>query len=107
VSLQSHLTVTMSDHMAPQAHEWRPTPRPGVSALPLDEELVLYHPESRESFALNQTGAQVWSLCDGEHTIDSIAQEISSRHAISHEQALSDVRDLIHDLQQSDLLDAR
>lgn len=90
--------------MAHQDHEWRPTPRSGVSALPLDDELVLYHPESREGFSLNQTGARVWALCDGDHAVDAIAQQIAAEYAISVEQALDDVRGLLRDLQQSDLL---
>lgn len=81
-----------------------PVPRADLSVFPLDDDLVVYDPKSGQSFVLNQTGSTIWSLCDGERSHLKIAEELSAHFSISFEQALADVRDLLDELQDADLL---
>ncbi len=58
----------------------RPQLAPGVRLRWDDvrERHVLLYPEG--ALTLNETAANVLELCDGERTIDDIAQELSSRY---------------------------
>lgn len=40
----------------------------------MDEEIVVYHPTLTTSLYLNETGALVWQLCDGERTVTEIIE---------------------------------
>lgn len=42
------------------------------------ESNILLYPEG--ALTLNQTAADVLALCDGQRTIDEIAEELSARH---------------------------
>jgi hypothetical protein len=72
--------------------------------FPLDNDLVVYDPQSGQSFVLNATGRIIWSLCDGERPQWMIAGELSARCGISHEQALVDVMELVTEFRSADLL---
>jgi pyrroloquinoline quinone biosynthesis protein D len=76
----------------------------GVAALPLDDDLVLYAQGGERAFVLNPTAAQVWSLCDGTRTVESIAEEIAAGRAVEYERALDDVRAFIAHLRRAGLL---
>ena len=39
-------------------------------------EWVLYDPESRDLHVLNLSGALIWSLLDGERTLDEVAEMV-------------------------------
>ena len=58
----------------------RPQLAPGVRLRwdEVRERHVLLYPEG--ALTLNETAANVLELCDGERTIDDIAQELSSRY---------------------------
>jgi hypothetical protein len=45
----------------------RPRRRPGVTAFPVANELVLLSPRGDVAHALNESAAGVWNLCDGRH----------------------------------------
>lgn len=40
----------------------------------LDEEIVVYHPSLTTSIYLNETGALVWQLCDGQRSVGQIVE---------------------------------
>lgn len=82
----------------------RPQRRDDVTAQPLDDELVIADPLNGESFVLNQTGRLIWERCDGTHTIQDIAEELSSMHGISVEQAHADTTELVQSFSASNLL---
>ena len=48
--------------------------KPGFFLERMDEEIVVYHPTLTTSLYLNETGALVWQLCDGERTLAEIIE---------------------------------
>lgn len=58
-----------------------------------------------DAFELDEVSAQIWTLCDGAHTVDQIAGEIVARYEVDGSQAEQDVRDFLADLDRAGLLD--
>jgi hypothetical protein len=53
-----------------------PRVRDDVVFRALAREWVVYDPVTRNLHVLNVTAAMVWSLCDGEHAVDHMVQEV-------------------------------
>ena len=81
----------------------RPAPHPDVTAVPLDDEVVLYV-RGDDGHVLNPTATYVWALCDGERTVASVAKEIAGFYDIDYGRALSDVRELLESLDDAGAL---
>ena len=77
---------------------------PGVAALPLDDDVVLYQQGDERAFVLNHTASRIWSLCDGTRAAESIAEEIAAGYGVAYDHALSDVRDFVIRLRRAGLL---
>ncbi len=87
---------------------WRSRPRrkPGLRTRTLDGRLAIYENDTDTVHLLNNTGAFVWSLLDGEHTIDDLQIEIRKRFPVEDEGDIrADVELMIEDLRQKGLLD--
>ena len=58
---------------------------------------------------INKTGALIWSLCDGEHTVRDIIAgleaALSDEESIDHEQLVEDVRRFLGDLETERLIE--
>jgi len=50
-------------------------------------------------YTLNETGAFIWALIDGQHTLEDIVNEIIAEFEIDREQAQQDLLELIQDLE--------
>jgi coenzyme PQQ biosynthesis protein PqqD len=61
----------------------------------LDGEVTVYHPTLTTAVYLNETGALIWELCDGERTISDIIEILSQQYPESGAQIETDVKDLI------------
>jgi pyrroloquinoline quinone biosynthesis protein D len=90
--------------MATMITQERPCTRVEVSAAPLDDELVLYDPNTLEAFVLNPTAARIWALCDGSRTVAAIAKDLSKLYGLGRQQALEDVCEFIDDMRRAGLL---
>ncbi|MGH2457487.1 MAG: PqqD family protein [Chloroflexota bacterium] len=82
----------------------RPVPCPDVTACSLDDELVLCDIRDGQVYVLNPSGARIWSLCDGAHSIVDLAGSMVDSYGIEHRQALTDVREVIASLTEAGLL---
>jgi hypothetical protein len=56
--------------------------------------------EVNSIYTLNETAARVWSLIDGQHTLEEIHQQILSEFDVSDDKAKQDLFELIDQLQQ-------
>jgi hypothetical protein len=53
---------------------------PGVVARESDDELVVVLPEGGKFFVLNGTGAEIFQMVDGAHTLSDIAAALQSHY---------------------------
>ena len=81
----------------------KPVGRFDVRPQIVAEDLYLVH--ERDAFQLGEIEASIWSLCDGNHTVDDIAQNISAEYDVELEVAINDVSEFIASLRNNGLLD--
>lgn len=60
----------------------RPLRKSDFVAQSLDGELLLYNIQGEQVHVLNPTAQCIWDLCDGEHTIADIEQEIRANFSV-------------------------
>lgn len=82
----------------------RPRPRKGVRVEKLDDGVVLQGKKDPSVHVLNMTAARIWELCDGKHTVKSIAKDVTKGTATRYRDALADVERVIGELRQQKLL---
>jgi hypothetical protein len=88
--------------MTPPA--WAPRRRPGVLVGQAEGQTVLLRPDDGSYYALKDVGSRIWELCDGERSIDQIADAISAEFDAPLEMIRADVRDLLTELRGEHLL---
>ncbi len=62
----------------------------------LDDEAILYDPETTTVHVLNPTSELIWSCCDGHHNADEIASEILKRYQAGKGQVAHDVEEALN-----------
>ncbi|OGW64639.1 MAG: hypothetical protein A3H49_03345 [Nitrospirae bacterium RIFCSPLOWO2_02_FULL_62_14] len=62
--------------------------------IPLKRQLT----DINSLYVLNETGAALWRLIDGKHTVQDIIQDLSGEYAVTLEQLTKDLDALIEDL---------
>ena len=62
-----------------------------VKIYNLFDEMVLYSPRHEMAFSLNYSARAIWDLCDGQHTVLEISQELGQNFNGSAVDLLSDV----------------
>lgn len=77
--------------------------RVDVHTLP-DQSLLLYHTGSEVAFPLNESGAFIWDMCDGSHTVDEIVDAVASNYDAQREQIDQDTRAFLDVLIRHDLV---
>ncbi|MFW0775254.1 PqqD family protein [Paenarthrobacter nitroguajacolicus] len=81
----------------------KPVGRFDVRPQIVADDLYLVH--GHDAFQLGEIEARIWSLCDGDHSVDDIAQMISTEYEVGLEVAKNDASEFIDSLRNSDLLD--
>lgn len=56
-----------------------PHRKPGFIWRKVEKEIVLFNPDTNETFLLNPTAAAIWEICDGVCTIENIVDSIIER----------------------------
>ena len=64
------------------------------------EALIVVPGSDAQHLVLNEVGARVWELLDGEHDLGSIRQELTSDFNVESEEAGRDLDELLADLQE-------
>ena len=67
----------------------------------MDEEILLYHPNTHKAIHLNRTAAVIWKLCDGKRTVKELTECLaaefpSAKLNIAHE-VQEAIDQLLHD----------
>jgi coenzyme PQQ biosynthesis protein PqqD len=75
-------------------------------ALP-DHSVLLFDETTGNAIPLNDSGAQVWDLCDGSRTVEQIVADLASRYDAEPSQIDRDTREFLSVLVQHDLATRR
>ena len=82
----------------------QPCRRERVLVERVDDETVLLDLDSGSYFALNDVGARIWELCDGDRSVDDIVSTITAEYDVDTETARRDVVELLSMLAEEQLL---
>ncbi len=85
-------------------HHTRPKRNTTVGTRNFDDATFLLDASHAKLHELNATGALVWSLCDGQHDLQTIADHVSAQFEVSPEHAFADLQRFVALLQSKELL---
>ncbi len=77
--------------MTDLARTQRPRRCSDIKAFEVANEIVLLLPEGSRAYALNESGAAIWKLCDGTHTLPGMLAELRAQYAGAEVDVLADV----------------
>ncbi len=77
----------------------RPRRKPNIISRQ-DEERLLCNTENGDIKVLNSTGALMWDLCDGEHAMGDILDEITKKFKVKKEVAETDLKEFLEALEK-------
>ena len=78
---------------------------PIVELAPLDEEVILFHPEANRFVVLNGTGSFLWGLLEAPHTPSNLAKAVCGQFAaVEFLDALRDVEELLEQMVSQELV---
>ena len=68
------------------------------------EEALLFNPDTGGVMLLNETGAFVFKLLDGSHTLPQIVDLLAQEYEVARSEAEQDVSELVDKLRRSELV---
>ncbi len=83
---------------------FRPTARPDLPFRELNDGGVVYDYRLDTLHSLNTTAAYIWTLCDGQHTIDDIVASIRENFRQFETDPDQEVRSIIEKFRTLNLL---
>lgn len=84
--------------------EFRPLVREDLLCRDLDDEAIVYDATKSKVHALNATAKVIWNACDGEHTVEDLAEELLRRFDVDRDTARRDARKAIEEFRVLGLL---
>jgi hypothetical protein len=70
----------------------------------LGDEAIIVNFEDSFFYNLNKVGTFIWNRCDGQHSVDEIAQALTEEYEVSPETASHDCREFLDELAEQGLL---
>lgn len=83
----------------------RPRRRPGVTRRHRADEIELLAPGSDQAHVLNSSAEAIWELCDGERSLEAIAEDLGRRFEVAPEQILGDIEAGVRALEEAGVLE--
>jgi PqqD family protein of HPr-rel-A system len=71
----------------------------------VDEEIVVLDRAAGYVHQLNATASQIWRACDGRHSVEDIAAQVTQRFDIAPDAVLRDVHTALAEFERLGLLD--
>ena len=87
------------------AQRLRPRRHPGIEAFPVADELVLLAATSDKAYALNRSGAAIWKLCDGRHSLADIFIELRESFEGDDVEILADITSALFEMSALELVE--
>jgi len=81
-----------------------PRPDPDVIGREVDQEAVLVLPKRGKIKVLNDVGARIWQLCNGQNSVSDIVDTIYSEYDVERCQAESDTLQFLEALAQRGMI---
>ncbi|MBS1250134.1 MAG: Coenzyme PQQ synthesis protein D [Chloroflexi bacterium] len=85
--------------------ESNPKPKADIVARIVDDEAVLVLPQQGKVKVLNEVGARIWELLDGQQTVKDIARTIHREYEVPQATAEADTLEFLGDLVEKDMVD--
>jgi hypothetical protein len=87
-----------------------PCQKSSIMIRDLDEETMLYDPDTKHVHILNKTALLVWQFCDGRHSIEDVVAAIAKSCFLIPEQRdgnriEQDVRSIINDFEAQGIVE--
>jgi pyrroloquinoline quinone biosynthesis protein D len=83
----------------------RPRRREGVLAQEAQGQTVLLRVHDGSYYAIDEVGAAIWELCDGERTLAAVVTALCQQFEAPEETVAADVLEFVADLRREQLLD--
>jgi len=84
--------------------KYHPRRRMDIVAREMQAEILLYDSKQDSTHLLNPTAAAIWEMCDGTRTPEEIAKEILQVLPADRKTVLADVKRIISEFSEEDLL---
>jgi methyltransferase-like protein len=82
-----------------------PITKPDLINQDVDGETLILNNQGAEIHQLNEVASFIWGQCDGQHSIDDIAQLLLQHYSVSQQQATIDVAEIIEQFKTKGLLE--
>ncbi len=102
------VSKTKAKYKAPgqgESYPLRPLRRTGPKAYSVADEAILVPDRGTDIFALNTTGAEVWDMCDGRHSLLDMHEKLCAKFDGDEVQIMADIATSLFHLRSLDLLD--
>ncbi|MFH1729180.1 MAG: PqqD family protein [Pseudomonadota bacterium] len=76
----------------------------GIIQRPVGDEILLFNQDGSKVLTLNATSTLIWKACTGNNTLDEIAEELKTRYEVNKKQALIDIKKIVSELENQDLV---
>jgi coenzyme PQQ synthesis protein D (PqqD) len=75
-----------------------------VASKVIDGEAIIINLANGVYYSMDKVGALVWDLLQGGHTLEEVISVVTNRYDVAREQAETNVRDLVQELVQENLV---
>ena len=82
-----------------------PTPSKDVSLQRVGQEAILHDRRNGRAHVINESAAQIWELCDGQHTLDQIVSAFAAVYGLPAADVQADVQYILAKFHELRVLD--
>ena len=76
----------------------------GVLEQAVDDDLIVFNPETDTYFTLNRSAREVWELADGTRSASEIAAALAERYGVDLHQVEADISEIISGFSETGLI---
>jgi PqqD family protein of HPr-rel-A system len=83
----------------------KPRARTDLTFVQIEDEAILYDPESVRLHHLNPSAALIFQLCDGSGTVEELARDIADELGLPQDDIIKQVQQVVGHFEHSGILD--
>lgn len=77
---------------------------PVIKSKVIDDEQILLNTETGDYFGLNELGAEIWELVDGQHDLDAMIEHLLDIYDVEKTELTDDVTEFIDALLERSII---